>query len=301
MIYSSNHQHPGKLFVTQYGQVTEEKDVLEYAEFLRRETGLTDEPPIDLAIIFQRFGITSKRIPLPVASGLLLDPDSGIIFVDSDDLATRQRFTEAHELMEMLFSVRSRSADRSTRGLFLESAKERLCDKGAAELLMPLSTFRTYVNDWDVSLETGKRLANIYEVSLTAALLRTVQFGPGHHALVVWRLAHKPSEEKVSPDPKQPALFEGYERQPPPKKLRVHWGCSTGNRIHIPQHKSIEAETSIYRVYEQGGVIKNRDWLDLGTVCGYCFCESMLVNIDNEKCVLSVIHLPSDEHSMSSC
>jgi hypothetical protein len=233
-------------------------------------------------------------------SGLLLNPNSGIIFVDSDDPLTRQRFTEAHELMEMLFAVGSRAAGWRARSLFSTSAKERLCDEGAAELLMPLSTFGAYVNEWGVSLETGKKLANLYQVSLTAALFRTVQLGPGRHALVLWRLAHKPSEESSLPNPNQPPLLKDYVPQPPPKKLRVWWGCSTGNEAFIPPHKSVERETSIHRAYEVGDVIEDVDWIDLGTVCGHCFSESMAVTVDNERCVLSVIHLPEDEHSLSA-
>jgi len=32
---------------------------------------------------------------------------------------------------------------------------------------------------------------------------------------------------------------------------------------------------------------------------GYCFCESVAITIDQERNVLSVIHLPEDEHSAS--
>ncbi len=294
-----SYQHPGKLFVAQYGPVTEGSDVIEYANFLRRESGLSSEPPINLAPIFHHFGITPRRVPLLGQAGLLLNPDSGIIFIKEDDPATRQRFSEAHELMELLFAAQSRPTSWSARGLFSELGKERLCEEGAAELLMPLSTFRPCVNQWGVSLKTGKRLAELYSVSLTSVLLRAVRFGPGQHALVLWRLAHKPSEERTMPHPNQLRLFEDYIPQPPPEKLRVRWGCSTGDGRFIPRHKSIELDTCIYKAYEQRSIVRAVEWIDLGTICGRCFCESMAVTVDAERYVLSVIHLPGDEHSVS--
>lgn len=293
--------HPGKAFVERHGPVTTGSDVTRYASFLRRESSLSDEPPIDLAAIFHRFGITPARVSLPGQAGLLLNSDAGTVFINEDDPAARQRFSEAHELMELLFAAQWRPTSWDVRGLFAESGKESLCEKGAAELLMPLSTFRPYVNRWAVSLETGKRLAELYGVSLTAALLRAVRFGPGQHALVLWRLAHKPIQESTMPHPDQLCLFEGYTPQPPPKKLRVRWGCSTRDELFIPRHKSIESDVSIYRAYEQGLTVKAVDWIDLGTRCGHCFCESMAVTIDTERHVLSVIHLPGDEHSTAGC
>lgn len=292
------YQHPGKLFVEQYGAVTEGSDVLEYANFLRRESNLSDDPPICLDAIFHRFGIVPKRVSLPGQAGLLLNPDSGIIFINEDDPSTRQRFSEAHELIELLFVAQSQPT--SGRSLFSEPKKERLCEEGAAELLMPLSTFEPYVNERGVSLETGKWLAQQYDVSLTAALVRSVRFGPGQHALVFWRLAHKPTEERAMPHPNQLCLFQDYAPQTVPKKLRVSWGCSTGNKPFIPRHKSVEPGTSIYEVYDQGVTISAMNWIDFGrTIYGHCFCESMAVTIQEERLVLSVIHLPGDEHSVS--
>ena len=232
-----------------------------------------------------------------------MNPDTGTIFINSDDIATRQRFSEAHELMELLFSAQSPAPSWSTRGgkSLPNNAKEKICEAGAAELLMPLTTFRPYINRWRVSFESGQQLAELYNVSFTAALLRAVQFGPGQHALVLWKLAWKPAEQKALPHPDQLLLFEDYLPQPPPKKLRVRWGGSTQGGPFIPRHKSVEADTSIYQCYERRSVTTGIDWIDLGTFCGYCRCESMAITLDKEAHVLSLLHLPEDEHSVSSC
>lgn len=293
--------NPGKLFISRYGPANDGSSIARYADFLRRESGIDDHPPVDLARIYRHFGIpTPRRIPLPGQPGLLLNPESGIIFISANDPTTRQRFSEAHELMELLFAAQSPTQSWRSRGRSPFSAKagESLCEEGAAELLMPLSTFAPYLHRWGVSLETGQRLAELYEVSLTAALLRTVRYGPGRHALVLWQLAWKPREVRSLPHPDQLPLFEDYVPEPPPKKLRVWWGCSTQGGPFIPRHKSVGLDTSIYRAYELESLVEDMDWVDLGNIRGCCLCESKTITIEAEKLVLSVIHLPKDEHSI---
>jgi hypothetical protein len=296
----ASFRHPGKLFVARYGRLTEASALDRYADFLRREAGVGDSPPIDTTTIMRCFGISPKRARFQGPSGLLLNPDRGVIFINSDDPLTRQRFSEAHELMEYLFAAQSRTKSWAARGLFSEKTKEDLCEEGAASLLMPLSTFSPYLHEWGVSLETGKRLAELFNVSLTAALVRTVRFGPGQHALILWRMAHKPREVKSLAAPGQIPLFKDYTPSPPPRRLRVDWGCTTEGGPYIPRNKSVEFDSSIYEAYEQGSTVIGIDNIDLVNFFGRCFCESMAVTINAEKRVLSVIHLPADEHSTFS-
>lgn len=296
----SAFQHPGKLFVSKFGPLIDGSSVSQYAEFLRSEANLNDDPPIDLDPIFERFVIASKRTSLFGQSGLFPNPNNGTIFINQDDPASRQRFSEAHELMEYLFATTQRRGSGSAGGLFLDSAKERLCEEGASELLMPLTSFKSYAARWGVSLESGKRLAELYNVSLTAALLRAVRYGPGQHAVVLLKLAHKPSEEKRKSGSSQLSLFEDYMPQGPPRRLRVQWGCCSDNKLFIPRHKSIEPGTSFYRAYENETTVTHREWIDLAVISGDCLCESMPIMIKKDKYVLSIIHLPKDEHSVES-
>lgn len=300
---SGDYLHPGKLFVAQHGRISDRSGVIKYAEFLREESGLSDDPPVNLDPIIQRFRPSLRRVALDGQAGLLLNPDRGLIFINSDDPATRQRFSVAHELMELLFDALTPGSQWSSRGgrLFSDKAKERLCEAGAAELLMPFSTFAPRVTESGVSLEAGKHLAELYDVSLTAALVRAVRHGPGEHAFVLWRLALKPSEQKGLPSDKQLSLFEDWTPQSPCKKLRVCWGCSTQDKFFVPEHKSVEFDTTIYQCYESGMAAQGTDWIDLASVCGQCYCESMPIILDEEVHVLSVIHLPGDEHSITDC
>lgn len=301
MSSSCDYLHPGKLFTDEHGRVTNRAGVLRYAAFLRTEAGLDETPPVDLVAIFNHFGISSREVPLVGPAGLS-NPHAGFILINSNDPLRRQRFSKAHELIELLFAAQSPTSRWSSRGhtLFSSDTEEKLCEEGAAELLMPRSTFLSYVHRWGVSLESGKRLAELYKVSLYAAMIRAVRLGPGQHAFVRWKLSWKPSEKRSLPQDNQMSLFEDFKPQPPPKKLRVHQGYSTQDEFFIPTHKSVDSDTSIYRCYEQGKPTRGVDWIDLASVRGYCYCESMPVRfLDEETDVLSVIHLPDDEDSVS--
>lgn len=67
-----------------------------------------------------------------------------------------------------------------------EDRKERLCDRGAAELLMPAASFVPRLNQWGLSLKTIRTLAEHYQTSLLVTTLRTIQHRTSDHALVLW-------------------------------------------------------------------------------------------------------------------
>jgi hypothetical protein len=147
-------------------------DVLRYVSFLREESGLGMQPPIDLARIYARFQMpTPKRAALPDLQGLLVNPEQGIVLINENDPETRQRFTEGHELVECLFAALPSGKGWAARqtGSFKHNIKERLCNDGAAELLMPQSTFGPRVLALGVSFSAGRQLATEFQVSTTAA------------------------------------------------------------------------------------------------------------------------------------
>lgn len=96
------YQNPGKLFIERFGVPRDIDDVVRYADFLRQEAGVGDRPPIDLTKISSRFGIKSQQAPLVDQQGTS-DGLWGFMLIKEDDPATRQRFSEAHELIEFLF------------------------------------------------------------------------------------------------------------------------------------------------------------------------------------------------------
>ena len=294
--------NPGVLFTRRFGAPASVDDVMEYVRFLREETGMTIEPPVDLALIYERFGVPiPKRAALTDLQGLLANPERGIILINSADLPSRQRFTEGHELMELLFSALSQGSSGASRrsGVFKQSAKERLCNEGSAELLMPRSSLVPRVCRVGVSYQTAQRIASEYGVSMTAALVQMVRVGPGRHAVVLWRMKNKPSEIRNTPGVNQLQLFEELPQQAFSKKLRVEWVLSGRAAPYVPAHKSIPTDSSVYAAWRDGVFTVGEDYLDLSTVRGHFRSESQPFEIEGDRQVLSLLHLPGDEEPLS--
>ena len=289
--------HPGRLFVDKFGPVQSIDDVLHYAQFLRQEAEISSEPPIDLMQIYAKFHILPpKRAPLPNQQGLLLDSERGVILINDDDPMARQRFTEGHELVELLFAALPTGKGWAFRqtGIFKHSVKEQLCNQGAAELLMPRASFEPRVKRLGVSFSTGRKLADEYQVSVTAALVQMARVAPGKHAIVLWRIKNKPTEMRPAKSPNQLSLFGEVEEVNPPKKLRVEWSLAGPNTAYIPADKSVPEDTSIYMAWLDNVFTTGEDHLALGSTSGKFKCENQPFGTDDERCVISLLHLPGD-------
>ncbi|MBN1316700.1 MAG: ImmA/IrrE family metallo-endopeptidase [Anaerolineales bacterium] len=272
-------------------------DVSRFANFLREEAGLTVDPPIDLIKIYDRFDMpTPVRASLPSGQGLLLNPDVGLIILNEEDPILRQRFTEAHELIELLFAALPEGRGWAARqtGPFKHNTKERLCNAGAAELLMPQASFLPRVEHQGVLFQTARNLAPEFEVSLTAALVRIAQVGPGRHAVVLWRIKNKPIEIRHKIPTNQLPLFDFAPTNLPPKKLRVEWSLGAPRTSYIPPDKSVPEDSSIYTAWRDGAFTVGEEHLDLGSVSGHFKCESQPFDSEGERMVLSLLHLPGD-------
>lgn len=274
------YRHPGAAFLSRYGRLQSEADVPRYVEFLRQESGLRDQPPIDLSCIYQHFGIpTPIRAPLDDQQGILVDSATGIILIKEDDPIVRQRFTEGHELMELLFDAQAQTQASSVLPPWSEPRKEQLCDQGAADLLMPESSFTTYIHHLGISLATGRTLADLYQTSLLATLIRMIQLGSGSHALVIWHRALKQNE--ASRD------------RPLPKKLRIWWRTRTKDWIggFIPKNKSIGSKSLIFLASSTGRSQVGNEQIDLGWGVVDCQVEAIAMQIGDKPCVLSLLHV----------
>lgn len=275
--------HPGQAFIAQFGALQTEADVFRYVDFLRREAGLSDIPPIALSRIYSHFGIpTPVRAPLDEQQGILVDSSSGIILIKEDDPIARQRFTEGHELMELLFDAQAEALCHLPQ--WNEDRKERLCDRGAAELLMPAASFVPRLNQWGLSLKTIRNLAERYQTSLLATALRTIQHSTGDHALVMWHLDWKPSERTI-----------GATKPRPAKKLRIWWRSQTPNWSggFIPKDKSIAATSLIHQSHATGQPQQGTETIDLGWGSICCAIDAMPLQVGQKSCVLSLLHKSS--------
>jgi Zn-dependent peptidase ImmA (M78 family) len=291
------YTHPGRLFIERFGPVEGPESIKQYVAFLRKEAEIGTRPPLNLAAIFQRFGIpVPKRAALPGQQGLLINSDLGIILIEERDLETRQRFSEAHELVELLFAAmptRNNAYNRDV-GNFKYAAKERLCNEGAAELLMPAASYLPRIDRLGVSFETGRLLASEYEVSLSAALVHMTKIGPGRHAVVLWIMKNKPTEIRNRVPDNQLALIDIPLERVAPKKLRVEWAFTGPGVSYIPTDKSVPEDSSIYSAWLGRNFTSGADRLELGSIRGTCYSENLPFEVDGEWSVLSLLHLPGD-------
>jgi len=183
-----DYQHPGYAFLNRYGSLQTEADVFHYVDFLRESARLNCRPPVDFTKIYAAFGMPIPlRVPLEDQQGILLNSSTGMILIREGDPVVRQRFTEGHELMELLFDAQADVAQELNLPNWDEARKEKLCDAGAAELLMPKSLFRSHIQHLGTSMETARSLSRIYHTSLIATLIRMVELTSGDYAIALWK------------------------------------------------------------------------------------------------------------------
>lgn len=284
-----SYENPGKLFIEKFGVPQDVDDVIRYTDFLRKEAGVSDQPPVDLTKIYSCFGIKSHQAPLVDQQGMS-DGFRGFMLIKEDDPYTRQRFSEAHELIEFLFhQYKDLPEWRCSYYATHHTTKERLCQKGAAALLMPQSSFVPAMLAKEFSFECASDLASSYETSLLATLYRMLSECVEERLLVIWRFALKPTQEV---NLAQPSLFGGDLKMMPQKRLRIWWTVvSAGvNNKFIPEHQSIPDDSIIATAYETGLLQNGVEYFHLKGIHGRYNVEAKRVNIGNEICVFSLLH-----------
>ena len=287
------YEHPGKRFLQGNGPVVDREGVLRYVEFLRQRAGLDGTPPIDLSRIYTSFGMSAPIRADMSIPGVLANSALGIILINENDPAFRQRFTEAHELIELLFSEIPAfgTSEQGRIGPFKHETKEQLCDEGAAELLMPCASFDPLFSE-GLSFTVARKVAAQFNVSLTAALVTAVRRSKLSSAVVLWRRKHKPTEIRNAISEHQLGLFNDGTSQPTDtRKLRVEWSVRSSNCPYIPKHKSVPEDSSIYVAYATAEDITAVERLQLADSTHKVLVESHPFSRDGERFVLSLMRV----------
>lgn len=277
------YAHPGRLYIRRFGIPSEEEDLVRYADFLREEARAGRYPPIRLRAIHWRFGIRLIFETLPPGTPGFTDHDRGIIWVDRNDRDSRQRFTQAHELIEILYGA-CRESPQWEGSIFAQKAsqKERLCHKGGASLLMPKQAFLSYLSDRPLSLQTASSLAELFKTSFTAAVHRMVALSPEECAMIVW---HNRSARGGEAD----AADENT------RGLQVWWAESSANMGYIQDGAINDNESLIQKAYETGKLQSGYEYLRLGNLTRAFSIEAKRVAFGSTVCVLTLIQpLPTD-------
>jgi hypothetical protein len=287
---------PGLMFINQFGQINSAQDVLAYADFLRKESGQDSAILVDLSLIFKRFHIPSPiQKPLPGQQGLLLDARNGIVIINSNDPPSRQKFSQAHELVEFLFNSLPNGKDIGNGwmlkkpGGFTESIKEYLCNLTAANLLMPPVYVTNQINQHGVNFDCAQIISSECEISLSAALVQVARTSQGNHSVVLWMMKNKPSEIKRKVPTAQLGLFDDHKPQPA-TKLRVEWSLGSENAPYIPKNKSVEETSLIFKAWQTGSFTAGEEYLCLdGRKSRWFRTENLPFSVDGGTQVLSLI------------
>ena len=263
-----------------------------YAHYLLR-TSAAWELPVPLDRIRKRYQLKRQAVSLKQRGFLLGDA----IFVNNDDPASVQRFTEAHEMMETLTAaLRSEGLShlpKDARPTF-DQDKERWCEAGAAELLLPADLFFPLVEEYRTSLNTARYLAGYCHTSLTATLRKMLEADQEACIFAILRAGHKKSQF-VPSQVGQTVLWGDPKEWDPPQELRVwrRWN-SPQVKDYLCFNESFSRDNLAYAVLknEAAGVIRSDyDGLDLEYIQGTYYVEAVWVSFDETPLVMTLIHL----------
>ena len=287
---------PGLMFINKRGRINSAQDVLAYADFLLEESGQDHVIPVDLSLIFKRFQIPAPiQKPLPGQQGLLLDAKNGIVVINSNDPPSRQKFSQAHELVEFLFNSLPIGKDIGNGwilkrpGGFSESMKEYLCNWTAANLLMPPAYVHSQITQHGANFDCARIISEACEISLSAALVQVGRISRGNHSVVLWIMKNKPSEIKRKVPSAQLGLFDDHKPQPA-MKLRVEWAMGSENAPFIPKDKSVEETSLIFKAWQTSSFTSGEECMCLdGRKSRWFQTENLPFSVDDGTQVLSLI------------
>jgi len=216
------------------------------------EKGRREEPPFMPEELVQLLDIQKIiKTDLGRTSAMLLKSYNGyIIKLNQYHNEARKNFSFAHEIGHILFNelnldkyiqnieYRTFNPQREQHNRAL--LKERLCDIAATEILMPESIFKTYLSNYNVSVQTVEQLASLFGVSIQSTAIRIAETSNQPCLAILWR-----------PWPTNK-----------PKGLRLVW--RTGQRVkqqnrtnYIPIHKLVKPPSLLHEALESCSSIES--------------------------------------------
>jgi Zn-dependent peptidase ImmA (M78 family) len=210
-----------------------------------------DRPPFLSGEFARLLGFKIVKADLGKTSAVLLRFHDGyMVKVNENHYPARQNFSCAHEIGHILFgelkleqyvrTIEYRTFNPQGEQKARAAARERLCDAAATELLMPEHIFRKYLLGFGVSIHSIEWLANIFKVSIHAA---------------VWRIA------EVSAEPCIALMWQPWPRNRS-KGLRLAWCAGpgrkeTGKGYYMPVHTRVAYPSTLHQAFENDKLVKS--------------------------------------------
>ncbi len=227
-------------------------------------------PPFSPEILASLIGakVEYKRPILDSEAQLIPFPDHFLIRCNPYRPRVRQNFSLFHEISHLLLmnlKINFPCKRTQKKEFDINNEIEYLCDISAAELLLPLPWFSKDMEKLGISVQSLLTLCKKYIASREAVAIRVAQLSSLPLAAVFFSWRNKPQEEKSYKPEKKEHLFLFPEIKPlPPKKLRVDFSVpSSSFPYFIPQFKSVEEKTLIYKSSLDGKIHQGIEWINL--------------------------------------
>jgi Zn-dependent peptidase ImmA (M78 family) len=200
--------------------------ILFHAEMLILESGMKVPPfsPMVYAplrrikeVLYSNINVDGRLIPVS---------DGFVIELRKDRPTERKNFTFAHELAHTFFfetvpSTKYRNLDSEYHKH--DDEEEKLCDIAASELLMPAHVFSKVIKDFVPSAEAVQEIAQLFETSLLATIIKIHVLNLWDASFVLWKLKNKTLEPSWLARPKKGMIRSpGIEMVNGPKSSVFH-------------------------------------------------------------------------------
>jgi Zn-dependent peptidase ImmA (M78 family) len=256
--------------------------ILWHARRLIAESGIVKPPfrPASFAHLRRVKKLVYKTMQV---EGCLIPYDGDfIIELRKDRPYERMNFTCAHELGHTFFyesvpSIKYRTVTSSQP--HHDPEEERLCNIAAAELLMPSDVFRKISRDYSPSPQSLQLLAQTFESSLIATIVRLLNLKVWGSKFICWQMKDD--------------------------RLKARWLAQPGRGLaYFPNLEIINpASSGIYHTATTIEATASAEWLSLDG--GYKLCNVSSMCLSDSKTVLSCItngasHAPARDSEAAS-
>jgi Zn-dependent peptidase ImmA (M78 family) len=213
------------------------------------------------------------KVDLGDLSALLLPEKDGYsIKVNINHHPLRQNFSCAHEIAHLLLdkalyeSMPHTAEFRSTKEID-NKLKERLCERVAAELLMPESLFTSYLNKRGVSVNSIQALAHIFYTSIPATARRIAELSQEPCIALYWKLVKRPRWKQM-----KPCLI---------------W--LSDSQYEIPKFVSVSQSSSIFQAFQADSTMAKFEGFPLGNIERPFYIESKGFGQKPQRYIISLV------------
>ncbi len=255
------------------------ESVIKQASELTRQLLASDRikhgiPPIFAEDYMPLVGVKNiVKVDLGDLSALLLPGKDGYsIKLNINHHPLRQNFSCAHEIAHLLLdkalyeSMPHTAEFRSAKELD-NKLKERLCERVAAELLMPESLFSGYLEQCGVSVNSIQRLAHIFYTSIPATARRIAELSQEPCIALYWKLVKRPRWKQM-----KPCLI---------------W--SSDSQYDIPKFISVSPNSSIFQAFQADSIMKKFESFSLGNIGRPFYIESEGFGQKPQRYIISLV------------